>query len=88
MPTYDYKCSSCGHQFEEFQNMSDPPLTVCPQCGGKVQRLIGTGGAFIFKGSGFYATDYAKKERSVTRCGRNQTCCGRDKPCDAPPCGD
>jgi len=88
VPTYEYKCSSCGHQFEEFQNMSDAPLATCPQCGGKVQRLIGTGGAVIFKGSGFYATDYAKKEQPVTRCGRNQTCCGRDKPCDAPPCRD
>ncbi|MBN2211842.1 MAG: hypothetical protein JW709_10650 [Sedimentisphaerales bacterium] len=88
MPTYEYKCVSCGHQFEKFQNMSDRPLTACPQCGGKVQRLIGAGGAVIFKGKGFYATDYAKKEQPTTRCGRSRTCCGRDTPCDSPSCDD
>lgn len=60
MPNYDYKCDSCGHVFEVFQKMSDDKLTDCPQagCGGPVRRLLGTGGAVIFKGSGFYQTDY------------------------------
>ncbi|MGH7724506.1 MAG: FmdB family zinc ribbon protein [Candidatus Eiseniibacteriota bacterium] len=58
MPTYDYECSKCGHRFEEFQSMKDKPLTKCPKCGGKVKRLIGTGAGFLFKGSGFYITDY------------------------------
>lgn len=60
MPNYDYKCESCGHIFEVFQKMSDPKLTNCPQegCDGSVRRLLGTGGAVIFKGSGFYQTDY------------------------------
>lgn len=57
MPTYDYECNSCGHSFEAFQNMSDKPLTKCPKCGKKVQRLIGGGIGIIFKGSGFYVTD-------------------------------
>ena len=58
MPTYDYKCSSCGHTFEYFQPMSSEPLTECPQCKGDLKRIIGTGAGPIFKGSGFYQTDY------------------------------
>ncbi len=58
MPTYDYKCKKCGHRFELFQSMTDEPLAACPECGGKVERLIGTGAGLIFKGSGFYITDY------------------------------
>ncbi|MGC9313827.1 MAG: FmdB family zinc ribbon protein [Sediminispirochaetaceae bacterium] len=57
MPTYDYECTDCGHTFEYFQAMSDEPLSVCPNCGGKVKRLIGGGMGIIFKGSGFYVTD-------------------------------
>lgn len=88
MPTYEYKCTQCGHRFEEFQNMSDLPVQTCPECGGKTERLIGTGGGIIFKGSGFYATDYKQKETVKTRCGKERTCCGRDVPCSAPPCKD
>lgn len=59
MPTYDYRCDACEHQFEEFQSFSESPLKKCPKCGkNKLQRLIGTGAAVIFKGSGFYQTDY------------------------------
>ncbi len=58
MPTYDYKCNECNYTFEEFQKMTDNPLEECPKCGGKVKRLIGAGVAPIFKGSGFYQTDY------------------------------
>lgn len=58
MPTYDYECEKCGHEFELFQYMSDDHIKKCPECGGKVNRLIGTGSGIIFKGSGFYATDY------------------------------
>ncbi len=58
MPTYDYKCLDCGHSFELFQSMSSEPVSVCPKCGGKVKRLIGPGAGPIFKGSGFYQTDY------------------------------
>jgi putative FmdB family regulatory protein len=57
MPTYDYECKECGHDFEYFQSMSADPLRDCPQCGGEVRRLIGGGMGIIFKGSGFYVTD-------------------------------
>ncbi len=59
MPTYDYRCRACGHEFEEFQSMTAPVLKKCPECGkNQLERLIGTGAALIFKGSGFYQTDY------------------------------
>lgn len=58
MPTYEYECEKCGHRFELFQAMSDPPRKRCPKCRGRVRRLIGTGAGMIFKGSGFYITDY------------------------------
>lgn len=62
MPTYEYECSACGHHFEEFQSMSAEPLSKCPECGGKVRRLIGAGAGILFKGSGFYQTDYRSSE--------------------------
>ena len=60
MPTYDYQCQTCGHEFEVFQSMNARKLTKCPEedCSGKVKRLLGTGAGLIFKGSGFYETDY------------------------------
>jgi putative FmdB family regulatory protein len=58
MPTYDYVCLRCGHKFERFQSIKDLPLKRCPKCRGKIQRQIGTGAGILFKGSGFYATDY------------------------------
>jgi len=84
MPTYEYECEKCGQRFEKFQRMSDKPLRKCPECGGKVKRLFGTGAAVIFKGSGFYATDYKRQ----SPCGRDAPCCGRDKPCDKRPCDE
>lgn len=58
MPTYDYKCENCGYVFEEFQSITAEALTICPKCNGHVRRLIGGGNGFLFKGSGFYITDY------------------------------
>ena len=59
MPTYEYKCSACGHPFERFQSITADPIKKCPECGkSKVKRLMGTGAGLIFKGSGFYITDY------------------------------
>lgn len=59
MPTYEYRCDACGHEFEEWQSITAAPLKKCPACKkNKVKRLLGTGGAIIFKGSGFYTTDY------------------------------
>lgn len=61
MPTYDYKCQACGHTFEELQSFSAPVLTKCPACKkNKLERLFGGGGAIIFKGGGFYETDYRR----------------------------
>ncbi len=60
MPTYQYKCNACGHDFEEFQKMTDRPIDTCPNCGDtkSVHRLISGGAGILFKGSGFYTTDY------------------------------
>jgi putative FmdB family regulatory protein len=59
MPTYDYECDACHHKFELFQQISEDPKKKCPECGkSKLRRLFGTGAALVFKGSGFYQTDY------------------------------
>jgi len=62
MPTYDYVCRACEHRFEHFQSMQEPHLRKCPQCGKRrLERLIGAGAGILFKGSGFYETDYKRK---------------------------
>ena|ERR1700730_1523612 len=59
MPTYEYQCDACEHNFDELQSYSDAPLKKCPKCGKpKLRRIYGAGGGFLFKGSGFYQTDY------------------------------
>ncbi|TLD41296.1 MAG: hypothetical protein JETT_2450 [Candidatus Jettenia ecosi] len=63
MPTYDYRCSECDHSFELFQHITERPIKDCPACGKpKAERVIGAGSAIIFKGSGFYQTDYRSDE--------------------------
>jgi len=64
MPTYEYECRKCGHVFERFQSMTDEPVKRCPLCRCKVQRVFGPGSGIIFKGSGFYATDYRSSDYS------------------------
>ena len=65
MPTYEYVCKECGHEFEKLQSMNDEPIRLCPQCGHiSVHRKISGGTGLIFKGSGFYITDYGKKNHS------------------------
>lgn len=64
MPTYDYKCLKCNKRFEFFQSMKDEPLKNCPVCNGEVKRLIGSGAGAIFKGNGFYHTDYKNSTKS------------------------
>lgn len=86
MPTYEYECSKCGNHFDFFQSMKDAPLTDCPDeaCGGKgtVKRLIGSGAGLIFKGSGFYITDYKKQNG----CGSSSSGKGKESKSDAPSC--
>lgn len=67
MPTYEYECETCHHKFEEFQQITDKPLKTCPQCGQKVKRLISAGAGLIFKGSGFYITDYKRQSPSCAK---------------------
>ena len=62
MPTYEYHCESCGYEFEEFQAISAAPILICPKCGGTTRRIISGGAGLIFKGTGFYVTDYKRKE--------------------------
>ncbi|MBR4675028.1 MAG: FmdB family transcriptional regulator [Victivallales bacterium] len=73
MPTYDYICEKCGDRFEHFQKMSSEPLTVCSKCGGHLKRLIGSGVGIIFKGSGFYCTDYRKGGSSSSSEPKSET---------------
>ncbi len=63
MPTYQYQCKNCGHELEEFQSITEPPLIRCPACNtDSLLRVLGIGGGVIFKGSGFYLTDYKRKQ--------------------------
>lgn len=64
MPTYEYKCDKCGHDFEELQSIKADPLTKCPVCKGEIHRVINGGAGLIFKGTGFYITDYKNKVTS------------------------
>lgn len=85
MPTYEYACPSCGHEFEQFQSMKDLPLKACPACGKKkLKRLVGGGAGLIFKGTGFYITDYRKKTGGETKAAEAKTTSGESKPAAAP----
>lgn len=77
MPTYDYRCDNCSHEFEEFQYIKDEPLKKCPACGkNKLKRLIGGGAAIVFKGSGFYQTDY--RSESYRKSAKADSPAGRE----------
>ncbi len=79
MPTYEYECMKCGHVFERFQNMTDPPARRCPLCRCKVRRLFGTGAGLLFKGSGFYQTDYRSPEYRKAAEGERKGADTKDK---------
>ncbi len=78
MPLYEYKCDACGHQFEIIQKFSDPPVERCPQCDGKVTKLISSP-AIQFKGTGWYVTDYAKRDNGSARGGDGHKSTETDK---------
>ena len=99
MPTYDYECDACGHEFELFQAITDPVKRKCPECGkSKLRRLFGTGAAIVFKGSGFYQTDYrsesykkrAKADSEASSGGENKKSESSDskKPAKKKPAAD
>jgi len=91
MPTYDYRCNNCKHAMELFQSMKDAPVRKCPKCGkGSLERLIGTGAAVIFKGSGFYQTDYRSEsyKKSAEAADKPATTTTSDKPAEKPATGD
>jgi putative FmdB family regulatory protein len=94
MPTYEYACPKCGHQFEQFQSMRDEPLKKCPKCNKTgLKRLVGSGAGLIFKGTGFYITDYKNKsggkESGAGKEGAGKKeGGGESKPADAKPGSD
>jgi putative FmdB family regulatory protein len=78
MPTYEYRCGNCGHEFERFQSITARALRKCPRCGrSSLNRLIGTGAGVIFKGSGFYETDY--RSESYKQAQKKETDSGKEK---------
>jgi putative FmdB family regulatory protein len=80
MPNYDYKCLQCGYLFELYQRMTEEPIKICPKCNGHVKRLIGAGTGPIFKGSGFYQTDYKNKsvKKNITADGEKSPSIKKD----------
>jgi putative FmdB family regulatory protein len=93
MPTYEYKCDACGYEFERFQPITADPIKRCPECGkAKVKRLIGTGAGMIFKGSGFYITDYRSESyNNAAKAEKGETGKSDGKPAaaaDAKPAGE
>lgn len=82
MPTYEYRCPSCQHDFEKFQRMSDEPVAECPACGAPAERLLSGGAGLLFKGSGFYITDYRsdsyKKAAKAESGGGDKPAAGSD----------
>jgi putative FmdB family regulatory protein len=83
MPTYEYECENCGLKFERRQAITEPPIPRCPECLGRVQRLISGGAGFILRS---YRGGAPERECSLERAGK--TCCGREERCSKPPCRD
>ncbi|MBU3958684.1 MAG: hypothetical protein KKH29_04435 [Candidatus Omnitrophica bacterium] len=82
MPTYEYECSHCGYKFELSQGMKDKHIKNCPQCKKEVKRLIGSGAGIIFKGSGFYATDYRKNTKPGLQDKKDNVCPAAKQGCN------
>jgi putative FmdB family regulatory protein len=92
MPTYEYRCEACGHEFEKFQSIIAAPVKKCPKCGkNRVKRLISTGAGLIFKGSGFYITDYrdsSYKEKAKSETGGDNKSSGEPTKSESKPAAD
>lgn len=84
MPTYEYQCAKCKQGHEVFQSITAKPLTKCPKCAGRLRRLLGSGSGFLFKGSGFYITDYRSKSYHEAKKKDQPSSSGSDKPGSAP----
>lgn len=81
MPTYDYACSDCGHRFEKFESIGDDGLKECPRCGkAGARRLLGTGAGVIFKGRGFYATEYGRSRSETPGKGKTTRRVRKEEP--------
>ncbi len=93
MPTYEYRCPECGNEFEKFQKMSDEPVAECPECGAASERRLSGGAGLLFKGSGFYITDYrgegykkaAEAEKGGGSSSSSETKSSDAKPADSKP---
>ncbi|MFO7889936.1 MAG: FmdB family zinc ribbon protein [bacterium] len=81
MPTYEYACESCGYKFTKIQKMNDEPEKICPKCNQTVHRIISGGVGVIFKGSGFYATDYKNRGSTTNPNHEFNNCCSNPKRC-------
>lgn len=90
MPTYEYTCAACGHDFERFESITAKPNKLCPKCNKKkAERRISAGGGFLFKGSGFYITDYKKSATAPAKDGKPaESKPTESKPAEACPCGE
>lgn len=90
MPTYEYQCQRCRKKHDVFQSITAKPLAKCPTCGGKLKRLLGSGSGFLFKGSGFYITDYRSKGYHEAKKRDQDSCKDSSKnsssSCDKPGC--
>jgi putative FmdB family regulatory protein len=85
MPTYEYECEKCGERFERRQPFSEVPITECPECHGKVRRIVSGGAGFIFRESEKGRANHRGTECNLEHVGK--TCCGREERCEKPPCG-
>jgi len=88
MPTYEYECNKCKKTFDKFQSITEDPLRKCPYCSGKVRRLISSGAGFIFKGSGFYTTDYRSNSYKKAEQAEKSSSTDASSACAACPKGD
>lgn len=85
MPTYQYRCPTCGHEFEAFQYITEEPIKECPACKGETRRVITGGSGFLFKGSGFYSTDYRSESyKKAAASDKSSSSSGSEKKSDSP----